>query len=111
MFVRVAPEKLAIGTKYKIAILINNRIEFDRYSGVFKESTIYPDSTYIEFEQCYDLIKDKKCTIRNVFFIHNNYHNYHYYFSFVSGQPQWNMERRAVNNIMRRLIGDDCFEW
>jgi len=110
MFVRVAPEKLVIGTKYKIAVLINNRIEFDRYSGVFKESTIYPGSTYLEFEQCYDLINDEKCTNRNVFFVHNNYHNYHY-FAFVSGQPQWNMERRAVNNIMRRLIGDDHFEW
>lgn len=109
MFVRVAPEKLDIGTKYKIAVMINNRIEFDRYSGVFKELTIYPCST-IEFEQCYDLIKDKKCTIRNVFFIHNNYHNYHY-FSFVSGQPQWNMERRSLNMIIRRLIGDDHFEW
>ena len=106
MFVRVAPEKLVIGTKYKIAVLIN-KIEFDRYSGVFKESTIYPSSTYIEFEQCYDLIKYQKCTIRNVFFVHNNYH----YYEFVSGQPQWNMERRSMNMIIRRLIGDDHFEW
>ena len=110
MFVHVAPEKLVIGTKYKIAVLINNRIEFDRYSGVFKELTIYPGSTYIEFEQCYDLIKDQKRTFQNVFFIHNNYHNYHY-FSFVSRQPQWNMERRSVNMIVRRLIGDEYFEW
>ena len=106
MFVRVVPEKLVIGTKYKIAVLIN-QIEFDKFSGVFKESLIHPANTYLEFEQCYNLIEDKKCTIRNVFFVHNNYH----YYTFVSGQPQWNMERRAVNNIMRRLIGDDYFEW
>jgi len=105
MFIRVAPEKLVIGTKYKIAVLIN-QIEFDKYSGVFKESTIYPSSTYLEFEKCYNL-KVQKCIIHNVFFVHNSYH----YYEFVSGQPQWNMERRAVNNIMRRLIGDDCFEW
>ena len=33
------------------------------------------------------------------------------YYEFVSQQPQWNMERRSVNMILRRLIGDDHFEW
>ena len=28
----------------------------------------------------------------------------------LSDQPQWKMER-AVNLIVRRLLGDDCFEW
>lgn len=32
-------------------------------------------------------------------------------YEFVSECPQWNMERRAVNLIVRRLIGDDWFEW
>ena len=33
------------------------------------------------------------------------------FYAFVSDQPQWKMERRAVNLIVRRLLGDDCFEW
>ena len=30
---------------------------------------------------------------------------------FVSDNPQSKMERRAVNLIVRRILGDDCFEW
>ena len=33
------------------------------------------------------------------------------FYQFVPQNPQWEMERRAVNLIVRRLIGDDCFEW
>ena len=35
------------------------------------------------------------------------------YYEFVKQKEkiQSDMERRAVNLIVRRLIGDDCFEW
>jgi len=33
------------------------------------------------------------------------------FYKFVSDNPQGKMERRAVSMIVRRLIGDDCFEW
>ena len=32
-------------------------------------------------------------------------------YRFIPQNPQWKMERRSVNMIVRRLIGDDCFEW
>ena len=52
--------------------------------------------------------------------------NYYYYFRWAKHykttltfyewipkkeQIQWQMERRAVNQIVRRLIGDDYFQW
>jgi len=37
---------------------------------------------------------------------------YNYTFEeFVSDNPQEKMEKRAVNMVLRRLIGDCCFEW
>ena len=36
---------------------------------------------------------------------------YRVFYEFIPQNPQWNMERRAVNLIVRRIIGDDCFEW
>jgi hypothetical protein len=32
-------------------------------------------------------------------------------YQFVSQNPRWNMERRAVNKILQELIGDEYFEW
>ena len=32
-------------------------------------------------------------------------------YQFVSQNPRWNMERRAVNKILRQLVGDEYFEW
>jgi hypothetical protein len=90
MFVRVQPEELVIGTKYKITVF-PYEVEFDRYSGVFKKMTTYTSHTYLEFEHPYDLIQEERCSVRTVFLTHNNY-----YYAFISDQPQWNMERRAA---------------
>ena len=106
MFVRVQPDELVIGTKYKITVF-PYEVEFDRYSGIFKKSITYPTHTFLKFEQPYDLIEKEKCSVSTVFLDINNY----YYYVFISDQPQWKMERRAVNLIARNLIGDDCFEW
>ena len=106
MFVRVQPDELVPGTKYKITVFPYD-VEFDRYSGIFKESLLFPNYTYLKFEQPYDLIEKEWCSFSTVFLCQYNY----YYYVFVSEQPQWNMERRSVNMVLRRLIGDDNFEW
>jgi len=106
MFVRVQPDDLVIRTKYKITVFPYN-IEFDRYSGVFKETMIFPNYTYLKFEKLYDLIQKERCSGDTVVL---NQHKY-YYYAFISDQPQWKMERRAVSIILRRLIGDECFTW
>ena len=106
MFVRVKPEELVVDTKYKITVF-PFEVEFDRYSGIFKKNRIFPSYTYLWFEHPYDLIEREKCAVNTVVLDNRNYH----YYAFISHQPQWNMERRTVNLIVRRLIGDDCFEW
>lgn len=106
MFLLVQPEELVVGIKYKITVS-PYEVEFDRYSGIFKGSMIFPNYTYLKFEQVYDLILQEKCNVSKVFLSSH----YYYYYAFVSHQPQWNMERRAVNRIVRDLIGDDCFAW
>lgn len=93
MFLRVYPEELVIGTKYKI---MNPAVEFEECSGVFKELT----SNYARV-----IVSKKEIVVSNFVVMSHNY------YVFISDQPQWKMERRAVNLIMRRLIGDDCFEW
>jgi hypothetical protein len=47
----------------------------------------------------------------NAFCEHSYFYPSRQFYAFVSDQPQWKMERRAVNLIVRRLLGDDCFEW
>jgi len=106
MFVRVASEKLVVGTKYKITVFPYD-VEFDRYSGIFKGSTRGLAYTSLEFDYPYDLITEKKCIVSKSFLICH----YYRYYAFISDQPQWNMERRSVNLIVRRLIGDEYFEW
>ena len=93
MFVRVYPEELVIGTKYKI---INPAVEFKECYGVFEELT----SEYARV-----IISKKEIVVSNFVVMSHNY------YVFISDQPQWKMERRTVNLIVRRLIGDDYFEW
>jgi hypothetical protein len=106
MFVRVKPEELMTGIKYKITVF-PFEVEFDRYSGIFQKNRIFPSYTYLWFDHPYDLIKREKCCVNTVVLTNQNYH----YYEFISHQPQWKMERRSVNMIVRRLIGDDYFEW
>ena len=106
MFVRVHPDKLVPGTKYKLTVF-PCEVEYDRYSGIFKSSTRGLAYTSLEFDYPYDLIEEKKCCVNKVILVSHYYH----YYAFISDQPQWKMERRAVNLILRRLIGDECFEW
>jgi hypothetical protein len=87
MFERIQPEDMVIGTKYKIDI------EIELITGIYKVST----DSFVRFGiyRSVDHIYPKTCD----------------FYQFISDNPQWKMERRSVNMIVRRLIGDDNFEW
>lgn len=103
MIVNVHDEELVIGTKYKITDF-NLVGEYDKYYGVFRGVSTC-DGNYLKFKKVYNIFKRK-----NMGKLEFRLHYFRYY-AFISDQPQWKMERRAVNLIVRRLIGDDNFEW
>ena len=96
MFQLVAVSDLQLNKKYKISASYE-------YRG-FYEGPIEIGTTYLQFGNIYNVTMNEFCG-----------HSYFYpsrdIYAFVSQQPQWKMERRAVNLIVRRLLGDDCFEW
>jgi hypothetical protein len=83
MFVLIQPENMILDTKYKV----------EDITGFFKLSSY----GFLRFRvpHSVDYIYSKDCE----------------FYQFVSNNPQWKMERRSVNIILKRLIGDDCFEW
>ena len=89
MFQLVEESNLKKNKKY----LINNI-----YCGIYKEQVMHN----LRFKTCY--LTGYLC-YRTIFTTDDVFHEY------ISKNPQWKMERRAVNLIVRRLIGDDCFEW
>jgi len=99
MFQLIPSNKLVIGKKYWITF------KCDDYSGIYEGPTTIHNRNHFIFGDIYDLIEKEH--FQHPFYFTNQY----VYYEFVSQQPQWKMERRAVNLIVRRLIGDDCFEW
>jgi hypothetical protein len=97
MFQSVEVSDLCYNCKYKI-------VANDEYVGVYKGKLWHPD-LYLEFDH-----------IRNIsghlqppkYFLSTRQ-----FYKFVSQKAhiQSNMERRAVNLIVRRLLGDECFQW
>jgi hypothetical protein len=85
MFVKVDADKLVMNTKYKIEA--DNRT----WIGYYKKTGDTVDFVY-------------RGTIYAVL-------PYRTFYKFVTDNPRWQMERRTVNMIVRRLIGDDHFEW
>lgn len=87
MFERIQPDDMVIGTKYKIDI------EIEMIIGIYKTFT----NSFVRFgiHRSVDHVYPKTCV----------------FYKFISDNPQWKMERRAVNLILRQLIGDDNFEW
>jgi hypothetical protein len=83
MFVRVEPIDLVAGTKYKIG----------EHTGIFK--SIGRRAYYVFYSKRANRYFASTCD----------------FYKFVSDQPQEKMERRAVSMIVRRLIGDENFEW
>ena len=97
MFQSVEVSGLCYNHTYKI-------VADGEYIGVYKGKIWFPD-LYLEFDH-----------IRNI----NGHFDPPQYFlptrkfyKFVSQKAriQSDMERRAVNIIVRRLLGDDCFKW
>ena len=99
MFQLISSDKLVIGKKYGIVS------EGNDYSGVYKGPIKVFNKQCIVFDKIYDTIEEVKLLCPFYFT------KFDVYYEFVSEFPQWNMERRAINLIVRRLIGDDCFEW
>lgn len=87
MFIRVDPHEFVVGTKYKMG----------EHKGIFinKGHNIYDLRHYLfDLQGRHRLVPSSLIS-----------------YKFVSDNPQGKMERRAVNLILRRLIGDDNFEW
>lgn len=107
MFQPVEIQKLQINQIYKIHA--NNYVFKCRFKG-FR----YANEIKLDFEPSphLSLEFDKVHNItRNIHFIRTNITFTRPVYEFVSVNPRWNMERRAVNKILRRLIGDHYFEW
>jgi len=87
MFVRIEPLELIQGTKYKIG----------EHTGIFKSIgyRAYGKWFYVFYSKRSKRYFSSTCD----------------FYKFVSDNPQGKMERRAVNLIVRRLIGDEHFEW
>jgi hypothetical protein len=97
MFELVSSDKLVPGTKYMIYK------NYYHYIGVFQHKTIYDTVT---FDKLYNVTAGI-VSYCNTFSLCPSYK----FYTFVSQNPQWQMERRSVNLIVRRLLGDDCFSW
>ena len=91
-------QTITADTKYMILLRMCH------HSGVFKGKCRTFNTTCFVFDEIFDLVC--KESVRSPMYLTSDYR-----YQFISDQPQWKMERRAVNLIVRRLIGDDCFEW
>ena len=98
MFELIHPSRLFVNQKYKI---ISSSTE---YVGIYKCARYIEEYDYVTVYELFEC------------FTKNNARRYVHFSpdcSFYEMVPraQEQMERRAVNLIVRRLIGDDCFEW
>jgi len=82
-----------VGKKYKIVGQCND------YTGIYQS---FEEGPYFNL-----LFANVKSHLN-----HNNvlFSTYKDFYEFVP-QAQEKMERRSLNMILRRLIGDNCFEW
>ena len=98
MFRCIEPTDLHFNRKYKI-------VGANEYCGIFIGKLWFGNNIYLKFTDCHALQSKLKST--KYFLTSRNY------YEFVTNKMriQSDMERRAVNLIIRRLIGDDCFEW
>jgi hypothetical protein len=107
MFQQVDIQHLQLNKTYKI--LANNYVFKGRFQGFryFDEIKLVFESSHhllLAFDKVHNITKDLHFVRTNITYTRPVY-------QFVSQNPQWNMERRTVNLIVRRLIGDDCFQW
>jgi len=98
MFRPIEPDMLHYNRKYKIEGTYE-------YSGIYSGKIWIGNQSYLQFKDCHALQSTTKST---KYFLPSRH-----YYKFVSKKDsiQSDMERRAVTLIIRRLIGDECFEW
>ena len=98
MFQPIKADNLHYNRKYKI-------VGTHEYSGIYIGKIWIRNQAYLQFKNCHALQSTTKST---KYFLHSRK-----YYVLVSQKAkiQSDMERRAVNLIVRRLIGDNCFEW
>jgi len=94
MYVWIPFTKLVVDKKYKI---VGYHYEYIAIFKRFDDNACFPLKFYIA--------KGVKYQGDVLFPINMDF------YEFIPQNPQWQMERRAVNLIIRRLIGDDYFEW
>jgi len=99
MFELVSPYELKFNKNYKI---VGYDVFKANYTGIFYYDHL---EHYILFDCVYNIKKQKAYS---PLYCSPEYYSY---YKFVSDNPQWKMERRSVNIIIRRLIGDENFEW
>jgi hypothetical protein len=110
MFVEVEPEDLIVGEKYAII----SRHDTCKYcTATFKYRSSGPSESFenakyysgIQHINMYNILR----TIQNK----NTSPDYSIYFAFVPQKEriQQAMEKRALDKILKRLIGDELFVW
>jgi hypothetical protein len=105
MFQLIDEYDLKCKETYKIVANYEYKARFKR--DVYLSEHFYQiDELYLEFDHAYNLTTKTPCD--PVFFLPTRK-----FYRFVSQKAriQSDMEHRAVNLIIRRLIGDDHFEW
>ena len=98
MFQSVDVSDLCYNHTYKI-------VAAEEYVGVYKGKLWHTGQLYLEF--------DNSRNITGTFKPYKHFSSKRKFYKFVSQKSriQSDMERRSVNMIVQRLIGDDCFKW
>jgi hypothetical protein len=98
MFQQLDPKELHYNRKYKIEGTYD-------YSGIYMGKIWIGNQDYLQFDDCHAMHLIARST---KYFLPSRH-----YYEFVSKKViiQSDMERRAVNLIVQRLIGDDYFKW
>lgn len=107
MFQQVDVPHLQLNQIYKIHAnnyVFKGTFKGFRYFDEIKMAFEPSDHLSLEFDKVHNISID-------LHFIRTNITYTQPVYQLVSQNPKWNMERRAVNKILRRLIGDECFHW
>jgi len=107
MFQKIEIKQLQINEMYKI--LANNYVFKGRFKGFRYWNEI---RATLDRQEEFSLEFDMMCNITiGLYFKRTNFNPTRPFYKFVSTNPRWKMERRSVNLFLRRLIGDEYFEW
>jgi len=97
MFQPIQADDLRYNQKYKI-------VAGDVYSGIYK-GKLWNDNLYLEF--------DEVCNLTSDYYSPRFFMPTRMFFKFVSQKEriQNDMERRAVNRIIQKILFDPYFTW